>query len=124
MRRGDGQTGAIGERFQQRSGEGCSLTRIGAGTHFIQQHQRWRSRCLKGGQNPPNALDMTTEGGQALLKGLLVTDIRQHLGAPGQGGWLRTGKKHSRTGHQGCKANAFERDCFATGVGTGDRHHP
>ena len=78
---------------------------------------------LQGIEDATDTLHVTTEGGQALLQGLLVADVRQHLGTPGQGWLAGTGNQHACTGHQGCQTDAFQRDGFATCVRAGDRHN-
>ena len=121
---GNREPSPIRKSLEQSRGQGRSLAGIRSSTHLIQQHQGWRTTALQRLKNAPDALHMTTEGGQALLEGLLISDVRQHLGTPGQGRLPRTGQKHAGACHQCSEANAFQGDRFATGVRPGDRHHP
>ena len=124
MRGGDGEPSTIGQSLQQRARQGRALTGVGPGPHLIEQHQGWRGTGLQRLQNPPDPLDVTAEGGQALLQRLFIADIRQHLGTPGKGRRPCTGQQHPRPGHQGRQTDAFEGHRFTAGVRTGDRHHP
>ena len=84
MRGGDRESGAVGESLEQGGCESCSLTRIRTSSNLIQQNEgRGRSRS-QSRQDATDALHMTAEGGQALLERLLISDIRQNLGTPGQ----------------------------------------
>ena len=121
---GNREPSPIRKSLQQSRGQGRSLAGIRSSTHLIQQHQGRRTTALQRLKNAPDALHVAAEGGQALLKGLLISDVRQHLGTPGQGGLPRTGQKHAGACHQCSEANAFQGDRFATGVRPGDRHHP
>ena len=121
---GNGQPGPFGKRAQQSRRQCCAFTGIGSRTHLIKQNQR---RDWPLGQSIEDLADpfhMTTERGQALLQRLLVTDIRKHLGTPGQGRRPRAGKPEPGTGHQGGEPDALEGHRLATGVRAGDRHHP
>ena len=67
---------------------------------------------------------MAAEGGEVLLQRLLITDIGQHLGAPGQLRCAAARQEQTGTGHQGRQAHAFQGHGFAAGVGACDRDHP
>ena len=67
---------------------------------------------------------MAAEGGEVLLQRLLITDIGQHLGAPGQLRCAAARQEQTGACHQGRQAHAFQGHRFAAGVGARDRHHP
>ena len=69
-----------------------------------------RSRRLLGRQGIENAGDapyVAAEGGEALLQRLLVADVGQHLGAPGQLRRALAGQKQAGPGHQCRQSHAF-----------------
>ena len=83
---------------QQGNRQGRALGGICAGPHLIQQHQRGTGggrQVTAGGwqglEDARDAADMAAEGGEVLLQRLLIADIRQHLGAPGQARRAATG---------------------------------
>ena len=90
---GDGEPSAVGEGLEQRRRQGRAFTGVGTGPHLIEQHQGGRRAGLQRLQNPADPLDVTAEGGQALLQRLFIADVRQNLGTPGQG-------RHPCTGQQ------------------------
>ena len=121
---GDREPGPIREGLQQGRRQGRALAGIGACPHLIEKHQRRDGPLLQRVQDATDPLHMTAEGGEALLQGLLITDVRQHLGAPWKRRLTGTGKKHARASHEGRKADAFQGHGLAAGVGPRDRHNP
>ena len=63
---------------------------------------------------------MGGEGGQGLVDGLLVADVRQHGGAHPHRGAVRRRDVQPTLGHQGEQAQGFQGDGLAAGVGAGD----
>ena len=121
---GHGEPRPIRQGAQQSCRQSRAFAGIRSGSHFVQQHQSWCRTGTHRSEDAPDALHMATEGGEALLQGLFITDVSEHLRAPGERRNPTAGKPEAGTGHQCRKTQALEGDCFAAGVGTGDRHHP
>ena len=89
--RSDGQPRPIGQLLEQGDGQRRALGGIGASPHLIKEHQLGTSLggqiTASGGQrlkDPGDPPHMATEGGEVLLQGLLIADVRENLLAPGQ----------------------------------------
>ena len=59
-----------------------------------------------------------------MLQRLLVADVGEHLGAPGQARRAGAGKKQARSGHQRREPNTFQAHGFTARIRPRDRHHP
>ena len=59
-----------------------------------------------------------------MLQRLLVADVGEHLGAPGQARRSGAGKKQASSGHQRREPNTFQAHGFTARIRPRDRHHP
>ena len=76
-----------------------------------------------GVNNATNAVDVSREGGEALLKGLFVADVGQNLRKPGQFDRCAGRDKETHFGHQNGQTESFQRYSFAASVWPGDGDH-
>ena len=99
--------------------QGGALLRVRARAEFIQDHQRTLVGFL---QDMDDVGDVAGEGGEGLLDGLLVADVRVDGGKAGQfrAGLGRDVQPALR--HGGQQANRLKCDRLAAGVGAGDDH--
>ena len=59
-----------------------------------------------------------------MLQRLLVADVGEHLGAPGQARRSGAGKKQASSGHQRRESNTFQAHGFTARIRPRDRHDP
>ena len=64
-------------RIEDGTRQGRTFLRVGAGTQFIQQHQRGAPGFE---QDAHNVADMPGKSGKRLLDGLLIADISEDIG--------------------------------------------
>ena len=102
------------------AGQGRAFFRVGAGAQFVHQHQRMDRGP---GHYVFQVGDVGAEGGQRLLDALLVADVCVYTVEPGEMG-LFGGHMQAGLGHHRQQSHRFQRYGLASGVGTGDQHHP
>ena len=120
MGRRDHQRAALLEVVDDGSRQRAALAWVGAGAHFVEQHQRRRlQRCV----HRDDVRDVRREGAQAGGDRLFVADVREHRSEHRQlrhaGGHVQAGLRHQRE-----ESRRLERDGLATGVWAGDQEDP
>ncbi len=86
----------LDEMIEKPHGDGYSLLRIGAGPQLIEENQG----CCSGiPDDAGDVYDVSGEGGQRLLYGLLVSDIGQDIVEHGQGRILPSRNLHTELVH-------------------------
>ena len=98
-------------------GQRRPLHRVRAGPQLVEEHQGPAVRLL---QYTDDVGHVCREGGQALFDALFVADVREHPVIDADGTARGGGDLEAALGHQGEKAQGFERHRLAAGVGAGD----
>ena len=98
-------------------GQRRALHRVGTGSQLIKQDQ---AVVVRLPQNFHGVGHVGGEGGQALLNGLLVADVRQNPVKHPHGGATVGGNMQAALRHQAQKPQGFQRHRLAAGVGAGD----
>ena len=98
-------------------GQRRALHRVGAGTQFVEEQQR---PVVGLPQHLDDVGDMGGKGGQGLLDGLLVPDVRQDFFENGHLAPVVHRQVQAALGHEGEQASRFQGDRLTAGVGAGD----
>ena len=115
---GGGNQGSLAAgTFNDGNGQGCALHRVRTGAQLIEQQQ---ALVVHLPQDLHNVGHMGGEGGQALLNALLVAHIRQHPVEYTHGAAAVGRDMQAALGHQTQKADGFQGNGLAAGVGAGD----
>ena len=117
VRRGRHAAAALAAELDERIGERRTLGRVRARAQLVKQHERV---AVTVGNDVDDILHVGGEGGQRLLDGLLVADVRQHLPEDGDGAAVVRRNVQAALRHQCQKADGLERDGLAAGVWAGD----
>ena len=98
-------------------GQRRALHRVGARAQLVEENEGAVVRLL---QNGDDVHHVGGEGGQGLVDGLLVADVRHDHGAHLDGGAVSGGDMQAALSHKSQQAQRFQGDGLAAGVGAGD----
>ena len=100
----------LDEPVQHRHGYGSPFLWIGTASQLVQQHQALSVGMLQHLADVPH---VAGKGGEGLVQGLLVSNVRKDTGAEGKGSTLRCWKWKAALIQQGKKGQGFQGDSFS-----------